>query len=143
MLYDLSNEMGRKSFKTRVNHLYQKGCVVELTEKAFRTPQQNKYLHLILGWFAKEYGESIEFVKEEYFKRLVNNDIYVSEKSDPFIGIVKVTKSTRDVSKELTTVAIERFRDWSAKEAGIYLPSADEQDLVAWMEQQLMMYNRI
>ena len=35
-------------------------------------------------------------------------------------------RSTSSLTKEEMTLVIERFRNWSAKEADLYLPSADE-----------------
>ena len=49
MVYDLSSDFQRKSFLARMDNLMEKGAVVELTEKAFRSPNQNRYLHLLIG----------------------------------------------------------------------------------------------
>ena len=54
MLYDLTSDMQRKSFLARVDNLIEKGAVVEVTEKAFRSPNQNRYLHLLIGVVAIE-----------------------------------------------------------------------------------------
>lgn len=137
MFYNLANELDKQSFKTKVNHLYKKGCMVELTEKSKRTIQQNKYFYLILGWFAREYGSDIEFIKNNYFKRLVNKDLFVIEYEDKFLGKVEKLRSSRDVTKEEMTKAIEKFRNWSASEAGIYLPSADETDFLETIEYEV------
>ena len=137
MLYDLGSILDRSRFKSRCNILYGKGCVVELTEKSRRTPAQNRYLHLILGWFALEYGETLDYVKQEYFKRLVNPDLFVTRKEDRFLGETEVLRSTRDLTKEQLTVAISRFRDWSSREAGIYLPEANEDEFLRAVEVEL------
>ena len=137
MLYDLSSILDRQRFKFRCNALFVKGCVVELTEKSRRTPAQNRYLHLILGWFALEYGETLDYVKREYFKRLVNPDLFVFRKDDRFLGETEVLRSTRDLTKEQLTVAISRFRDWSSREAGIYLPEANEDEFLRAVEVEL------
>ena len=62
MLYDLSSDFHRKSFMARVENLMDKGAVVEMTEKAFRTPNQNRYLHLLIGIVAMETGNTLEDV---------------------------------------------------------------------------------
>ena len=49
MLYDLTSEMQRKSFLARLDNLLEKGAVVEMTEKAFISHNQNRYLHLLIG----------------------------------------------------------------------------------------------
>lgn len=137
MFYNLSNELDKQSFKTKANFLFKKGCLVELTEKTKRTTQQNRYFYLILGWFAREYGTDIEFVKANYFKRLVNRDLFLLEIEDKFLGTVEKLRSSRDLTKEEMTTAIERFRNWSANEAGIYLPSADETEYLESIDYEL------
>ena len=137
MLYDLGSILDRSRFKSRCNDLYRRGCVVELTEKSRRTPAQNRYLHLILGWFALEYGETLDYVKREYFKRLVSPDLFVFRKDDRFLGETEVLRSTRDLTKEQLTIAITRFRDWSSREAGVYLPEANEDEFLRAVEVEL------
>ena len=137
MLYDLGNILDRNRFKSRCNALYQKGCTVELTEKTHRTLRQNAYLYLILGWFALEYGETVEYVKEKYFKRLVNADLFIERKHDRYLGDVEVLRSSRDLTKEQMSVAISRFKDWSLKEAGIRLPDANEDEFLRAVEIEL------
>lgn len=134
MLYDLHNEMHRSAFRARCNALYRKGGVVELTDRSRRTPAQNRYLHLILGWFAVEYGETVRYVKEEYFKRLVNPDLFVSRRHDRWLGDVTVLRSTRELTAAEMSTAVDRFRDWSSREAGIYLPEASEEEMLRSIE---------
>ena len=43
--------------------------------------------------------------------------------------------------KLLSALAIERFRDWSSKEAGIYLPSPCENQYLEQIMRDLEMYN--
>lgn len=142
MLYNLSTDLDRERFKCRCNALYKKGGIVELTErKPHRTLQQNRYLHLIIGWFAIEYGETLEFVKQEYFKRLCNKDVFCRRKVDPFRGDIEILRSTRDCDSGELTTAIERFRNWSSKECGIYLPSPDEREFLNDIEVRIRQYD--
>ena len=92
--------------------------------------RQNSYLHLIISFFAAEYGESAEFVKEQYFKIAANRQIFVRDRNDKILGKVTYIRSSSDLDKEEMQLAIERFRNWSSINAGIYLPSADEQRLL-------------
>lgn len=142
MLYDLHNEMHRSAFKARCNALYRKGGVVELTDRSRRTPAQNRYLHLILGWFAVEYGETVRYVKEEYFKRLVNPDLFVTRRHDRWLGDVTLLRSTRDLTTAEMSTAVDRFRDWSSREAGIYLPEANEEEMLRSMEVEVNRMSR-
>lgn len=69
MIYDLNNILDKERFKRRSNDLYKKKAVVELTEKKRkRTLSQNSYLHYLLGYYAMETGNTIEYVKRKYFK---------------------------------------------------------------------------
>lgn len=135
MLFDLSNDLHIVQFQSRCASLLKRGVIVELTEKkARRSNPQNAYLHVILSFFALERGYTMEYVKKYYFKILVNPDIFVVQKSDEFLGQFKDLRSSSDLSSEDMTVAIERFRNWSANEADIYLPAPHEQSLLQQME---------
>lgn len=141
MIYDLKNPLHRDQFSRRSNSLLEKGHdVVELKTKTSRSLKQNAYLHLILGWFAAETGNTREYVKREYFKRLVNSEIFVTYVDDRWLGRNEVIKSSAEVTKEEMITAIERFRNWSSQEAGIYLPSADEQNYLEQLEIELGRY---
>ena len=134
-LFDLSNPLHREQFKARCNRLYTKGCVVDLTEKKpLRSIAQNKYLHVILSYFGAETGNSLDYVKRYYFKSHCNPELFITEKEDPLLGNVKTMRSSADLTTDEMTLAIERFRNWSAQEAGIYLASPEEHDLLQLME---------
>lgn len=130
MILDLNKETDRSKFKIRSNELYEARKVVEIKEKRGRTLNQNNYLHLILTWFAIEYGSSMAYVKHEYFKKEVNPEIFeIKDKS----GKVTDVRSTADLDTAETTKAIDRFRNWSGQ-AGIYLPTPDEKDFLREIE---------
>jgi hypothetical protein len=142
MIYNLSNDFDRERFKVRCNALYKQGGVADLTaRKERRTIPQNRYLHLILGWFALETGNTLGFVKQEYFKRHINPDLFVVEIDDKHLGKVSVLRSSRDLNTAEMTTAIERFRNWSSAEAGVYLPSPDEKQYLDFIEAQEDYYN--
>lgn len=141
MIYDLKNQLHRDQFSRRSNALLEKGQdVVELKTKTSRSLRQNAYLHLILGWFAAETGNTRDYVKREYFKRLVNKEIFVTYVDDKWLGKTEVIRSSAEITKEDMTTAIERFRNWSSQEAGIYLPSADEKSYLEQLEIELGRY---
>lgn len=144
MLYDNSNPLQRENFLARANLLAQRGEVVELRSKRQRTLNQNAYLHIIIGYFAVQYGETPDYVKEEYFKKLVNPDIFIERKGwDKMIGRERVKcKSTADISIEQMSICIDRFRNWSAKEAGIYIPTAEEGVLLRSCEVEIAQAQR-
>lgn len=133
--YDLSNPLQAEQFKLRANRLFSQKTVVELSEKKpGRTIRQNKYLHLILAYFASECGCTAQWVKREYFKKLVNPETFIRESEDRFMGRVKYLRSSAELTTEEMTLAIERFRNWASQEAGIYIPSSDEPRLIRAME---------
>ena len=134
-LYDLSNPLHAQNFRLRSDALLRKQCVVELTEKKpQRTTQQNRYLHAALGYFGALTGNTLDYVKRYYFKAHCNPDLFIIEKNDPLLGIVRTLRSSADLTTEEMTLAIERFRNWAAQEAEIYIPSPDEHRLVQMME---------
>lgn len=140
MIYDLSKPLDREKFKLRVNHLFAQGKQVELVEKTKRSLSQNSYLHVILGILAIDQGERIEYVKEYYYKRLVNPDLFILHKEDRILGRVEVLRSSRDLTKEEMSSSIEKLRNWASKELGCYLPSADEESLLKEAEMEIQRY---
>ena len=137
MLYNLSTELDRQRFQAKCTAILNKGVVVELTEKTKRTRAQNSYLHLLLGVVAMETGNSLEYVKDEYFKALVNPSIFVREVEDTFLHKkARVLRSSADLSPEEMTTAIDRFKKWGA-ENGIYLPSPGDESLLKAIEAEM------
>lgn len=133
MQYNLGSQIDKQRFVTRAKALLQKGAVIELTEKAFRTPNQNRYLHLLIGIVAMETGNSLEDAKVCYFKRIVNPDIFCIKKTDRFGNTIDVLRSSADLSQEEMSMAIDRFKKWGA-ENGIYMPNPDDASLLREIE---------
>jgi hypothetical protein len=135
MLYDTSNPLQAEQFKLKAARLAGSGKVVELTEKKpKRSMSQNNYLHLILGYFAAQSGNTLEYVKLYYFKCLCNKDIFYRQKNDKYFGDTWILRSSANLDTGEMTTAIERFRNWSANEAGIYLPSPEDEKMLEMAE---------
>lgn len=135
MIYDTSNPLDKANFMLRAKKLAESGKVIELTEKKpRRSLPQNKYLHVILAYFGAQTGNTLEWVKQQYYKKLVNPDLFIREKEDKYLGRIKVLRSSADLDTSEFSLSIERFRNWAAQEAGIYIPSADEAILIQQME---------
>ncbi len=132
-LYDLSNSFQLKQAKFYFDKLKESACIVELTKKQKKTYKQNRYLHLILSWFAIETGYTLEYVKREFFKKLCNSDIFEVIRKGT-LGEVKDLRSSADIDSKKLTTAIERFRNWSSIEAGIYLPAPNEDEFLRQIE---------
>lgn len=127
MMYNLSMPLDMERFVARANALMSKGAAVELTEKAQRSHNQNSYLHLCIGVIAMETGTTIEYAKQEYFKKLVNRDLFVRKRQDRFSGEIDVIRSSAELTIEEMGMAIDRFKRWAA-ENGMYLPSPGDAD---------------
>ncbi|QHC84948.1 hypothetical protein AS589_09285 [Empedobacter brevis] len=137
MIYNTSNLVERQKAITRIKKLLDNKAVIEITEKKpTRTIKQNRYLHLILGFFACETGYTLEEVKQEIFKKIVNPALFYEGEIGELVSIQR-WRSTADLDTFEMTQAIEKFRDYSSAEAGIYLPSPDEKDFLMQIEIEL------
>lgn len=135
MIYNLSSPLDKANFLLRAKKLADSGVIVDLTEKKpRRSLPQNKYLHVILAYFGAQTGNTTEWVKQQYYKKLVNPDLFIREKEDKYLGRIKVLRSSADLDTSEFSLSIERFRNWAAQEVGIYIPSADEAILIQQME---------
>lgn len=133
MVYDLSSDFQRKSFLARMDNLMEKGAVVELTEKAFRSPNQNRYLHLLIGVVAIETGNTLEDAKKWYFKETCNPDLFHVQHRDKMGNCIDHIRSTAELTKEEMSTAIDRFKRWGAQN-GIYMPNPDDASLLKAIE---------
>ena len=141
MKYDLSNESQKLQSETYFNKLKNKGAFTEIKEiKGSKTNQQNRYLHLILSWFSIEYGESLDYVKLEFYKKKVNLLDFKTEHVNKKNGEIRTDwKSIKDFNSAETTIHIERFRNYSS-ENGIYLPAPDEREFLKQIESDIERY---
>ena len=133
MVYDLSSDFQRKAFLARVANLMEKGTVVELTEKVFRSPNQNRYLHLLIGVVAIETGNTLEDAKKWYFKDTCNSDLFHVQHRDKMGNYIDHIRSTAELTKEEMSMAIDRFKRWGA-ENGIYMPNPEDIHLLKEIE---------
>lgn len=135
MIYDTSNPLDKANFLLRAKKLAESGKIIEMSEKKpRRSLPQNKYLHVILAYFGTQTGNTLEWVKQQYYKNLVNPDLFIREKEDKYLGKIKVLRSSADLHTSEFSLSIERFRNWAAQEASIYIPSSDEAILIQQME---------
>jgi len=142
-LFITSRKFDLHRAKARFEMLCAKGATLELTEKKpLRSIPQNRYFHLILSWFALEYGETLEYVKREFFKSVVNPEIFKYERVNHKTGEVRqALRSSADLDTREMTIAIEKFRDWASKTAGIYLPEANEDQYMVQIMRDVEMYH--
>lgn len=139
MVYDLNTDIDRARFERRVVALREKRVLVELSEKKpRRTHPQNAYLHLLIGEFAMQTGNTLDWVKQEYFKRHCNAEMFVRKRTDDLTHKeVEVLRSSRDLDTGEMTTAIDRFKQWAAVECGIDLPDAEDKEWLGYIEREM------
>lgn len=134
MIIDSNNEIEVQKARERFKWLIDNGKTFELTQKRKkRTYKQNRYLHLILGWFGLEVGYTMPESKMIYKK--LNLDTYKYQKNEQ-----EFLRSSAELNTKQMSITIERFRNYSNNEAGIYLPEANETAYLNHIEQELNKY---
>lgn len=140
-LYNLKNPYDREKFKEKCRELYINQSYVELKKKATqRTLAQNSYLHLLLGYFASEFGYTLEEVKFDIFKKICNRDLFEKRRRNKRGQEVTYIRSSTELDKAEMTTAIERFRNYSSAQCGLYLPEANEGEALFYAQQQMEQY---
>lgn len=130
MIFDLGNQNEIDGLKEYLNRQTKKGSTIEINVKSGqRTVDQNKYLHVLLGIIAVEYGESIEYVKKHIYKGIINSDIFTREAKTESGEIQKILRSSSDLSKDEMTKSIDKMKDYAMKEMEVYLPEANEKEM--------------
>lgn len=141
MLFNLQNEYDVPKFKAYVNRLFQEKAVVEVKKKnGNRTMAQNAYLHLLIGYFATQYGCGADEAKVDFYKRKCNADLYQRTVVNRLGVEITVLRSSTELTSSEMSLSIERFRNWSSSEAGIYLPSAEEHQMLIHAQQEIERY---
>ena len=129
MNYDLTIKEDRKRFLRYANRLMrEQRNNVRIVNESNRTLNQNSYIHVLCRILAAEIGVTESYAKQVYFKELANSDIFITVSKDPITNeMVKITRSTCDLSLQEMRRAITNFRNW-ASEQGYYLPEANLAD---------------
>lgn len=134
MQYDGSNPLHVQQAKAKLEKLIKGQKVFELTEKKpKRSLNQNKYLHVILAYFGCQIGETMEYVKRNYYKILCNKDTFVRERDEKYLGKIKYLRSSADLDSAEFSLTIERFRNFASAQ-GVYIPSPEQERLIQLME---------
>ena len=115
----MSNELDVYKAEKRFQTLKAKGAVIDLTEKTFKSRNQNSYFHLALQFFGSEIGYSLDEAKQ-ICKNYPCKEIYWKTKNG-----LKICRSTADLQKEEMTIVIDRFITYAAVEAHVSIPPAD------------------
>ncbi len=140
-IYRLSSPYDLEKFENKCQSLKDKHAVVELIEKKpQRSLNQNAYLHVLLGYFASEFGYSLDEVKVDIYKRLCNSDIFICRRTNKRGNEVEYLRSSSALDTREFSLSIERFRNYSSSVAGLYLPSANEGEALIYAQQQIEQY---
>lgn len=141
MIYNLDNPWEVQKLKEDIAGMIRKGGMVELKRKSpIRSLAQNRYLYLCLGYFAAEFGYSVDEVKHYLFKKKVNPEIFIRERENKRGEVVKYIRSTAELTTAELTTALERFRNYSSAVAGLYIPAPNESQFLAYCEQEIEKY---
>ncbi len=134
MIYDGNNNIDAIQAQKKLDYLIEKGKRFELTQKrGNRTLNQNSYLHLILTWFGLETGYTLNESKA-MFKELNITVFNYLKNGREFV------RSSSDLDTAEMTICIERFRNYSVSEAGVYLPDANEKQFLRYIEKEESRY---
>ena len=129
MMYDLKNSYDVEKFRKKIAQLLDGGCMVEL-KKVYpqRTMPQNRYYQVITEYFGACKGYTKLEVQADIFMRQVNADLCVDRQTGRL-------KSSTELTVDEMAIAIDRFRNWSASEENLYIPSGDEYRALFYAQQ--------
>lgn len=120
MLLDLSNSYDVSKAHAYLAKLVEKGEKCELKKVAKqRTVQQNKYLHVCFAMFCAETGYTVDEAKELFSLQLPDLMRYTKNN-------VSFRKSTTDLDTKAMGILIDKIRELSLSELGLYIPDAEE-----------------
>lgn len=142
MIYRLNDDFQFGKFIEKVQKLIERvkngeAVNIELTEKKpQRTLSQNAYLHVLLGFFACEYGCGMDEAKVRFYKEKCNKDIFTATHQNRKGQTVEYLRSSADLSIDEMRLSIERFKNWAAT-IGIPLPDAENHEFLIYAQQQI------
>jgi hypothetical protein len=144
MIYQLDNELDYNRLKEKIKYFVEKQKTIEVKEvRAVRSLSQNSYFYLIVSWFAIEYGETADYVKNEIIKKQVCKSIFKTEFVNKKTGEIREAyKSTSELDTKEFTIVIEMFRNYSSKEAGIYLPEPSDMAFINEIKREITKNNK-
>ena len=120
MLLDLSNDFDVNKAKSYLDKLIESKARCELKKvKEKRTIRQNSYPHVCLGLFCSETGYTIDEAKELFSHQLP--DIMRYTKNE-----ISFRKSTADLDTKQMTLLIDKIREMSLDQLGLYITTSEE-----------------
>lgn len=140
MIYNAKIEADVFKARERFKALIDSKKIFEIKEKRkLRTLSQNRYMHLILGWFGLHFGYTMEEVKQKIFKEHVNPELFYEGEKE---GIVRIQqwRSTAMLNTDELSIAIDRFKKFSS-EQGLYLPDPSDLASMQQIDNELNKYS--
>jgi hypothetical protein len=135
MKFNLSRKIDQDKSKDYLNECIEKKIFVEIKDITSGSNEQNRYFHLLCGIFGLNYGETIEYVKQQIVKRVICPDIFKKEIVSLKNGDIIIEYSSwSEINKKDRSLVIERFRNSASKDYEIYLPSANEDEFLKFAE---------
>jgi len=135
MKFNLSRKIDQDKAKDFLNQYIEKKIFIEIKDLTSGSNEQNRYFHLLCGIFGLNYGETVEYVKQQIVKRVICPDIFKKELVSLKTGeIIIEFRSWSEINKKDRTSVIERFRNSASKDYEIYLPSANEDEFLKFAE---------
>ena len=120
MLLDFGNSFDVSKARAYLEKLIEKKCRAEIKQsREQRTVQQNKFLHVCLGYFCAETGYTLDEAKELFSHQLP--DLMRYEKNG-----LSFRKSTAELDSKQMTVLIDKIREMAMEQLGIYIPTSEE-----------------
>lgn len=130
MKYDGANPLHVQQARAKFEKLIKEQKVFDLTEKKpQRSLSQNKYLWLLIGYWATQTGYTKE--ESEFIYKEVNKDIYFVEKEIAGMKTIYV-RHTYELNTKEMSLSVEKWRNWSAMNEvfPVYLPAPNEEYLL-------------
>lgn len=136
MIFNAKIQPEREKAIERFKWLIENEKTFELTVKnPKRSISQNSYAHLLFSWFGLHFGYTLEEVKQEIYKKVVNPELFYIEQIEGIVNIER-WRSTSDLDTAETTLCIDRFRDFAAQH-GLYLPQPSDLAALREIEREL------
>ncbi len=138
MIYNTKNPFEAEKLVAQVQKDIESGRAVNYSRvMPLRTNRQNSYLWVCIGYFASQYGCSKEEAEIRFFKATCNKEIFLREGQMKNGRQTTYYRSTKELNTKELTQAIDRFRFWSSSEAGIYIPSPNEEQFLLYARQEI------
>ena len=141
MIFNLKYPNDVKAAYAYLDNLMENQAKVEITKKSpIRSLAQNRYFYLCLGYYATEFGYTVDEVKFSLFKVKCNPELFIRKRTNKRGEEVQYVRSSKELTTTEMNTAIERFRNWSAMECQFYIPAPNETQFLEFIEREIERY---